>query len=211
MEKVKNKELAELLGIMIGDGCLSRSGGKYLIYISGHKIDDLKYHQSITKHLFKKVFNKIVDIKFKSKEETLFIRFSDKSIFQKFKSFGIPVGKKYLDLNIPTLVKEEKLFVHFLRGLFDTDGCIVLSKQHREIPYYPRIEITSKTEIFLIRILKRLRKFNFYGSVSNKGGGYRLEIPGFKNLDLWLNIVGSSNPKHKKKFMYIKNNKRFIN
>ena len=39
-----NESLSELLGIMFGDGCLSRSGGSYTVYISGHKIDDYEYH-----------------------------------------------------------------------------------------------------------------------------------------------------------------------
>ena len=48
-------ELAELLGIMYGDGCLSNSGSKHLVYISGHKDDDFEYHNKIIRKLFFKV------------------------------------------------------------------------------------------------------------------------------------------------------------
>ncbi len=73
-----NENLAELLGIILGDGCLSRSGNKYVLYICGHKIDDLEYYKNVVTYLLKDVFNKIVKINFKRNENTLFVRFSDK-------------------------------------------------------------------------------------------------------------------------------------
>ncbi|MFH1316424.1 MAG: LAGLIDADG family homing endonuclease [Candidatus Woesearchaeota archaeon] len=195
-----NKNSFELLGIMLGDGCLSRSGGKYIIYISGHKKDDLEYHQSNSKLLFNKVFNKEISVKFRRFENTLFIRFSDKKIFEQFKSWGIPVGKKYSELKIPQIIFKDKHFLLFMKGLFDTDGCLIYSKQHRKYHYYPRIEITSKSKNFLREILIWLKKIGFYGSISFKGRGYRLELPGFKNLELWTKLIGSNNPKHLNKF-----------
>ena len=194
------EELAELLGIMCGDGCLSRYGRQRIIYICGHKQDDLLYHQSITTRLFKETFEKEIQIKLRKKENALFIRFSDKSLFYIFKSLGLPVGKKYASLAIPKGVVSHNHFQAFVRGLFDTDGCLILSKQHRKVHYYPRIEITSKSKGFLMEILKRLKALGFYGSVSHKGNdNYRLEIPGFKNLELWLKSVGSSHPLKREK------------
>lgn len=195
-----NSSIAELIGIMLGDGCLSTYQNKYIIYICGHKIDDLDYHTQTTQRLFLQIFNKNVKINFRKKEKTLFLRFSDKSIFNTFVKFGIPIGKKYGHLKIPLWIKKNNSFVFaFLRGLVDTDGCIIFSKQHRKIHYYPRIEITSKSKDFLMEILDFLENLNFYGSVSNKGKGYRLEIPGFQNLKMWLKNIGFDNPKHIKK------------
>jgi len=196
MKSTQDENLAELTGIMFGDGCLSQTGGKYIVYISGHKIDDFEYHSKITKILFKRLFNKNIIIKFRNSENTLFIRFSDKEIFYRFKFIGMPVGRKYQNLTLPSMCEREMLFAAFMRGLFDTDGCIIFSKQHKEISYYPRIEISSESKSFLLEILERLRRKGFYGSVSNKGRGYRLELPGFKNLDSWLKMIGSHNPKH---------------
>jgi len=202
--KSKNKELlGELVGIMIGDGCLSRAGGKYIVYISGHKFSDLKYHSTITKKLFRLIFHKKVHINFKKNENSLFIRFSDKTIFYRLSSFGIPIGVKYLDLKIPELISDDAYFRAFVRGLFDTDGCIILSKQHRKIAYYPRIEITSKSETFLLEIIARLKLLGFFGSVSNKGGSYRLELPGVKNLCNWVATIGSSHPIKRGKLLEI--------
>lgn len=192
-------EFAELVGIMLGDGCLSRSSNKYLIYISGHKIDDYEYHLKNTKSLFLKVFNKEIKLYQRKDENTLFIRFSDKVIFGKFKEIGLPIGKKYSKIRIPDGFQDDTNFVPFMRGIVDTDGCIVLAKQHRKKPYYPRIEITSISRDFLFEMLSGLRRLGFYGSVSNKGRGFRLELAGFKNLELWMRRIGFNNPKHRKK------------
>jgi DNA-binding transcriptional regulator WhiA len=195
------KDLAELIGIMFGDGCLSRTGGKYIIYISGHKKDDYLYHSQFIVPLFKRTFNKEVNVQFRKGENTLFIRFSDKSIFYELKDLGLPVGRKYDYLKIPLfIIHTPILFKRFIRGLFDTDGSVIFSKQHRTNHYYPRLEIASHSKSFLDETLKILKANGFYGSVSNKNkGNYRLEIPGFKNLKKWKEEIGFSNVKHLKR------------
>ncbi len=190
-----NEKLAELLGLMAGDGCLSHTGKARYIYIAGHKTDDLEYHQLITKKLFKELFNKEIKISFRKYENALFIKFSDKCLFNELSKY-LPIGTKYESLIIPTpILQDKKYFFAFVRGLADTDGCVVFSKQHRGYRYYPRIEITSKSKTFLAEILSQLKKYHFYGSVSHKGKeNYRLEIPGNKNLVNWLSLIGFNNP-----------------
>ena len=171
-----------------------------MVYIAGHKTDDSDYHKNITKSLFKEIFNKEIKIQFKKKQNALFIRFSDKEIFNELSKY-LPIGKKYKKLQIPPeILSRKELFFAFTRGLADTDGCIVFSKQHRIEHYYPRIEISSKSKNFLLAIFSELKKYNFYGSVSYKGKeNYRLEIPGNKNLTNWLNNIGFNNPTKLKK------------
>lgn len=190
-----NVKYAELLGLMFGDGCLSRTGRARYIYIAGHKTNDLEYHTAITKNLFKELFNKEVKIDFRKNENTLFIRFSDKLLFEELSKY-LPIGNKYGNLTIPDNILQDKdFFFAFVRGIADTDGCVIFSKQHRSYRYYPRIEITSKSKAFLIEILSQLKKYDFYGSVSHKGKeNYRLEIPGNKNLENWLSLIGFNNP-----------------
>ena len=94
------KEFAELIGIMYGDGCLSSRQNKNVIYICGHKFLDFEYHDRITRNLFFSVFGKNITIKERKNENTLFIRFSDKIIFNKFRDIGMPVGKKGNNLKI---------------------------------------------------------------------------------------------------------------
>ena len=230
-----NKKFAELLGIMVGDGCLSSRINKNVVYISGHKIDDLKYHRTTTTELFKDVFNKKIvcdqracrrafikkgftfwknwhflstskkcanhiqkiEIKFRKNEQTLFIRFSDKEIFRNLAQY-LPIGKKYNKLEVPEeIINNREYFFAFMRGLADTDGSVIFSKQHRSYSYYPRIEIASKSRPFLDSLMRQLKKNGFYGSISHKDEKtHRLELPGSKNLNNWLKHIKFNNKKH---------------
>ena len=196
---------AELLGALLGDGCLSKTKtqSKYFIYFCGNKLKDHAYFSSYIPFLFKAVFGKTVYSKVRKHENTIFIKFSDKSLFYHLNSLGLPIGKKYESMTVPSIVQiTDDAFFAFVRGLFDTDGCVVLSKQHRLIPYYPRIEISSKSKAFLQSILSILEQHSFSGSLSNKcKGQYRLELPGFSNLQLWQTLIGSSNNRNQQKLL----------
>ncbi len=193
---------AELLGIMFGDGCLSNSSKRHMIYLCGHKIDDFEYHNNVIRVLFKEVFNKETHLWNRPDENTVVLRFSDKAIFKELSKY-LPIGRKYEKMRLPSEITNNLIFfASFMRGLVDTDGTVIFSKQHTKIHYYPRIEITSKSKIFLETLLSKLVVLGFYGSVSCKGNAaYRLEIPGKLNLALWLEKIGFHNPKHLKKII----------
>jgi len=202
-----NSKLAELFGIMVGDGCLSNtgkgknSGNKYWIYICGHKVDDFN-HQQYIKRLFLELFNKEVKICERKKENAIFIRFSDKNIFNKFIDLGYPCGEKYAKLNVPKWIKEDKENIaSFIRGLFDTDGSVVLSKQNKDIPYYPRFEISTKSKILAEEVKALLNQLYINCSLSNKLQYFRLEVAGFENCERWLRLIGTNNPKHQAKYL----------
>ena len=195
-----NKKYAELLGIMAGDGCLSKTArNKCYVYISSNSETDVE-HMIYVQSLFKDLFNRETTLHKRKDENTIVLKFIDKKIFYEL-SKHCPIGKKYDKLQIPDSIKGSKTFMTwFIRGLFDTDGNVTLSKQHRTVHYYPRIEIRGITKQFLTDVLNYLRNLGFYGSLS-KGycNSYRLEVPGFKNLVRWCNMIGSSNPKQIRK------------
>lgn len=203
---LKSIQMAEFFGIMTGDGCLSNtgkgkgSGNKYWIYICGHKIDDRKHYGHI-KNLLKDIFNKETKICERKKENAIFIRFSDKSIFQNLVRLGFPIGKKYDKLNVPAWIcNKKKNFIYFLRGLFDTDGSFVLSKQHREIPYYPRIEIVTKSRYLAEKVKELINKLGIRCSLNRKKEYFRLEVAGNTNCSNWMKIIGTKNKKHLTKY-----------
>lgn len=191
--------LAELVGIIMGDGCLSRSNKKYVVYICGHKFDDFKYHDKVIRKLFLDVFNKTTKISKRRYENTIFIRFSDKKIFYILKSLGIPVGKKYGFLHIPDWIKKDKsLAFSFIRGIVDTDGYLYIRKNKFVSPH-PSIRIRSKSVEFLSEILIILKHNGFFGKICTSGGCSTLSIVGHQNFKRWLELIGFSNPKHMRK------------
>ena len=98
--KITN-ELAELVGIMYGDGCLSRSCKKYNVYVCGHKFDDFEYHDTIIRKLFLDLFNKITHISKKKNENTLYIKNSNlaKAFDKNFKEAWRSIPEKWLSGN----------------------------------------------------------------------------------------------------------------
>ena len=196
---VQSENLAELVGIILGDGCLSRSCKKYNIYVCGHKFDDFEYHDKIIRKLFLNVFNKTVNISKKKNENTIYIRFRDKRVFNVLHSLGISIGKKYGFLHIPDWIKRNNcLFLSFVRGLADTDGDLSIKKR-KTISPYPIVRIRSKSKEFLSEILTILRHNDFYGNIYTSSGCSTLVIPGRQNFNKWLEFIGFNNPKHQKK------------
>jgi hypothetical protein len=199
---IKSPLMAEFCGIMAGDGCLSNtgkginSGNKYWIYICGHRFDD-KEHYFYIKKIIKQLFKKEVSIKERVKENVNVIRFSDKKIFNIIKSLGIPIGEKYEKLHMPYwITKNKDNTILFLRGLFDTDGSFVLSKQHKIIPYYPRIEISTKSKRLAKQVKENLNKIKIGCSLNKKRQYFRLEVAGKERCKLWMDIIGTKNKKH---------------
>jgi len=204
---MKSQELAELYGIMSGDGCLSNtgkrkgSGNKYWIYICGHKVDDREHYEYI-KYLFKIIFNKYVKIEERKKENAIFIRFSDKEIFSFFVNLEFPIGKKYNKIHIPIWILENKSYLtNFIRGLFDTDGSFVLSKQHRKEPYYPRIEISTKSKLLAKQVKESINELGINCSNNRKLQYFRLEVAGKKECSKWMSTIGTANKKHQIKYL----------
>ena len=188
-----NVKLAELLGMMCGDGCLSKTQqGKHFVYCSGNRLKDKEYFGNYVPNLFLTVFGKTVVAHERETPKIIYIKFSDKQLFYALHELELPIGTKYEQLKIPQLVLEKEEYkLAFIRGLF------VFSKQHRGFPYYPRIEITSKSHRFLLSVFNVLLEHGFFGSLSNKGKNYsRLELPGFKNIERWQSFIGSSNERN---------------
>ena len=206
-----DENYTEFLGIMYGDGCLSSTHPpssrwrSYIVYVSSCFSTDLEHLNHIS-YLFSEIFNKDTKIRKRNDSDVAVISFNDKKIFDEIESIGFPVGKKYGSMKVPERIKKNpKLFSSFIRGVFDTDGCVVVSRQHRKERYYPRIEITSKSRSFLEEMFGFLISNGFYGSISDKSGCWRLEIPGFKNTRRWIKLIGSSNPKHINKLKRFRN------
>src|SRR3989344_2730834 len=62
--KILDKELAYFIGIQIGDGSLGNyKGGKYCIEYNGHLVDEKDFYSKDFKELFKRLFNKDINVK----------------------------------------------------------------------------------------------------------------------------------------------------
>ena len=133
IEKIKNSsELALLLGMFAGDGCLpiSHNGGGYRIYPIRFYNTNKKY-VNLFRDLFYKVFKSRGTIRNRKRKNRLLLLWE----FEKYSVFlyklinedlEIVSGKKAKFVGIPSFILggSEELKKHFFLGLLITDGGI---------------------------------------------------------------------------------------
>jgi len=205
MRNKKQEKLAELVGVILGDGHFHGKANR--IFISG-SLWDKEYYEKKIMVLFKELFNvepKLYKVKNKN---SYFLQVENKKVFNILISeIGMIRGAKKGRVKIPNMfIKNKNLIPFILRGLFDTDGCIKFSKQTKGYTYYPRVRLFANVSPMLYQMKKCLDILNFNYSFHksyNKGldNVHVFEISGKENLHKWMKIVGSSNPVHYTKYL----------
>lgn len=209
-----NNDLAYLCGVFAGDGSISiekrNNQYKYYLTYTGNALDEKEFYHEIIAPRLRNVFGIEPKVKHNKRDNTYVSRINSKPIILFLTEIiGLPKGKKYDFLKIPELfLREESLVINFIRGLFDTDGCISFKKRDKPFPYYPVICLSSKSRKFLLQIAIFLKEMGFKFSkvytyrvndVRFKLGYNiisRIELSGHNNLKLWRDKVDFFSPKH---------------
>jgi hypothetical protein len=198
-------KLAELIGVVMGDGWLSNCQNHYRIGIVGDKKLDWPYFEYL-KTLVKDVWNK--DPRLFVASGGLRTVINCKTAFLELtREYGIPVGDgKCLAIRIPKeVICDWELARHTIRGLADTDGTIFTADKPGS-PNYPSIEITTvsrelaeQLNIMLTGQGFRVGKIWQYTSKLSRVPTYKVALNGYENVMRWMQEIGFSNPrKHKK-------------
>ncbi|MBS3113678.1 hypothetical protein J4448_01125 [Candidatus Woesearchaeota archaeon] len=197
----KNKELAEFLGILLGDGNLNKSSN--CITIVGSLEEDSYYKDNVIP-LIKGLFQVNPKLRNRNDRNAIYIDFNSKEVMDYLTNpIGLVRGNK-VNAHVPTLIKNDiSLIPPFLRGLFDTDGCFKFSKQTSQKNYYPRIQFCFSDVPFAREVKGLLEKLGFnFGMWKDPrfNGLIVYQISGSDNLEKWMKIIGSSNPVQKTKY-----------
>lgn len=201
-----NREIAEFLGALSGDGLIGIYGDRsnqFMIQFAGHAVDDKKYMQHLAKLL--EEFEVAAIPKYRVKNNTIWMYvYSKKLLHILNKDYKFPIGKKGDRLVIlDEIVQSEALIRRFIRGVFDTDGCVFLDKRKTYKKPYPRIRLEIVSQKLFKEIANYLHHyFKTYQRERNRPRHqktYILEIYGHKNLEKWMDLIGFSNEKHLKK------------
>src|SRR6184192_2268278 len=110
-----------MLGILFGDGSMSRRHGSFQICITGHKFDDSEYLIGRLRPMFEELFQTSFKVLLEKDENTMILYAYSKRVALILHEWGMPFGRKKLSHLTPALALDE---VSFIRGLFDTDGCV---------------------------------------------------------------------------------------
>ncbi len=211
-------ELAEACGIHAWDGYLRDDGKRRELDISG-SIEEKDYYDIYVVPLFEKLFDiKIVPKIFASRGTYGFV-IRDKKIIRLFHDLGFPYGSKSTVVKIPRLIMESKnslLSSNFLRGLFDTDGCLSFQKRisgkyskfKKTHNYYPSIkfEIVSKNlndEITLLlqELGFRIKNYSYNPKKPNENIRYSSVMYGKDETNKFILLIGSRNPVKLSRFL----------
>lgn len=208
---ILNETTAELCGIILGDGNLHKTYNR--ITISGSS-DDLFYFRNHVIPLFRNCFRvvnpRIVRMKGKPAYN---LEIENREIFQFFITvFDLKRGPKD-NARVPSVVSSSSALIpHFLRGLFDTDGCLKFSKQARSYSYYPRIKIALASSPLAHQLGFLFAEAGFTACKNVRPNhGYKTtrdlvayEISGQKALERWMHVVRPANPVQTAKYVYWK-------
>ena len=186
-------ELAEEIGMSIGDGFLSER--KYEYRLKGNK-NERDYYDSFIGPLYKKLFN--LDLSIRDYENTYGFEISSKGFWTfKNKVLCIPSGRKD-NITIPKVVKinNVKILTSFIRGLFDTDGSVSFSKRYGYGNYYPRISISFKSKKLVVEVMEILQMLGLEPKISKKDPYWQTYLNGYERLEKYSKLIGWSNPKN---------------
>jgi len=195
-------ELAEETGWHAGDGSMNFYKKRGLYQLRGHIKDDRKHYLERIKPIFKKVYN--IDIHLREMPKTGVFGFqiwNNTLVSFKNKKLKLPLGKK-IDYKIPTeILNDNNLKIAFLRGIFDTDGCIYIENK-RGRPY-PRAEIriacnklSEKIKVMCLSLGIRTTRYAQNRDKDNWSTIYCISIRGREMVSRWFNIVSPKNSKH---------------
>lgn len=192
-----NTQLAEILGILNGDGYLSPKN--YEISVVGDKKE--KNHFIYMKKLFEKAFG--IHFKIETMNHALKLRaYSKKLVFLLNNVYSLPLGKKKGKLRIPKQVKgDSELLRAYIRGLFDTDGCFHIRRKND-----PVIEITSADLRYLSEVKTSLIFLGFHVAK----GQERIYIYNKLDVKRFFNEVKTGNSKHLKRYAIYQNQARLV-
>ncbi len=200
-------ELAEIIGIMLGDGCLHKTKkGTYQICVAFNKKETLYLNH--VKNLFETYFYPYIFNINEQKDEFLLVKGS-KEIGMYMKSIGLMSGNKIKNkVKIPEWIFTNHSFmVAVLRGLFDTDGCI-----YRKYDHYAQIQFKFGSP-YILNSIKRALLYLFYNptkiqkELNHKNFfGYKLYLSRQGEIDRFFEEIRPMNQKHVDRYNKIRNN-----
>jgi hypothetical protein len=189
-------ELAEFIGIMMGDGGMSR----WQIRITLHHLDDLAYGKYVVK-LIRKLFGVSPSVYHLPKYSVNDITVSRVRMVQYLNSLGLPIGNKIKQqLDIPDWIKMNKNFsVACVRGLIDTDGSIFTHRYRVSGKFYSykKLCFFSASRSLLLSAYNILKEQGLHPRLSQHKD---VRLDSVADMERYFRVVGSHNPKHLRRY-----------
>lgn len=210
IEPKESEELAELFGIILGDGHVEwiNQGKKirsYAIVIAGDSRNDKVYLEKYVSNLFSKLFGESGTLGFPKFANSVLLRIHGKKIVEFVNRKGIKSGnKKVNNQAIPAwILKNQNYLRACLRGLIDADGCIyyISKKTNRNL----RISFTSCIPALMDDVKNSFIKLGFNPSKILREK--EIYLSSKQDVNKFIDEIGFSNDKHLKRLENLIKNK----
>ncbi|MDD9953690.1 MAG: hypothetical protein OXR66_05115 [Candidatus Woesearchaeota archaeon] len=195
----KSAKLAELVGIILGDGNVhayidGKKRRSYMLRIAGDFTNDKEYLEKYVAPLCEKLFGIQAKFMYQEWKGEMFVILHSKELVLFLKSIGLKVGDKMeSQVGIPGwIMKNEKYLRVCLRGLIDTDGCI--HRMSRRDANLLRINFTNHNQQLLSDSRKGFLQLGFHPcNIIRKRTFY---ISRQEEIGRYIKQIGFSNQKH---------------
>jgi len=191
-----NSKVAEFVGILLGDGSISKrtnNKGQNRIKISFDSRE--KQYIGYVSDLVENIFGLKPILKYRKNENTADLFLFKKECLNKILDLGVKLSPKRNNALIPGDFVGNALELDVLRGYFDTDGSVVITNNNGVI--YPRLEMKVCPSPMQKQFSEILRRRGFRFGFYNCGNGEkRIQMNGKKQLEKWTKRIGFHNSKH---------------
>jgi len=198
-----SEELAELVGIIIGDGSLyfNKKQDIYQFVMTGHLLNDRRYFEDFLLPLLEKYFGKNFNFKFDKVSKVIRIRSQKRETVKNISELGIPIGNKVRNnVKIPSWIfANKKLLRACIRGLIDTDGSVspITGRSYSYIWFSSQIPALRESFSKATNILGF--KTSKWRKETDNGSG-QIYIGAKSMIRKYANEINFNNPYHKNRF-----------
>lgn len=197
-------ELAEVLGVLIGDGCICRylHRGRVqfqVAFTAGPK--EFWYYAAVVKPTLEAAFGVTGNL-YLRKDNTTRYHIFGRTLALSLNQLGIPIGRKS-DASIPSAVMERGLVVPFIRGIYHAEGSVYRrysKKYNRMVRVYDNllvVQIRTKLPTLMRQLNEELLNLGVSTNrLTSKDGVYTLRVTKQSMIQRFFEII---QPRYKTK------------
>jgi DNA-binding transcriptional regulator WhiA len=180
-----SNDLAEFIGIMLGDGHLSHF--QTTVTLGSKEISYAQYVGELMKYLF----GSMAHISLQNKEYRI-VYIGSTQITDWLQVEGLVFNKVKSQVDVPNWIFEKDTYMErFIRGFFDTDGSVY------ELKYGIQISFTNRSRPLLRSLQQILLALNYNVSAIS---GYQLYITQIDDIRRFFREIAPKNLKHVERF-----------
>ncbi len=189
--------LCEFLGAFAGDGFTNIYGRHHQTGFVGDSRHDLEYYTYTISPIAQNCFNIKPSIYFRKTKNAINVNFYSRQLFYLLtRRFNMPAGIKFDKVLVPEEVRNHSIEFQaaFLRGVFDTDGCVFFDNRKTYREPYMRVDITMYNKPILTQLHHMMENMGITSKVLENGK--HIQVTAKKDVKKFFEKIGSSNERH---------------